>query len=362
MDFPYRPFVKLFFQKYGNILKYTDVFYPIKCRKWFQFDGHRWRLEDNNKIITRIYFLVRKLVRIYYEEFLNKTKNNIIRNKIVIKIKKFFYDPNFIYKLDSNKNLICFKNGIFDLRRNILRKSKLNDFVSMCTNIYYTPYYKNDIKASELNDYLERILPEMADRLKLFEILMKCIDGSGNGSIKMIDKYPPLFKTTANFMSLLLFAFGDYFIHRSIECISKLDAFQVNKYRIISADIVVSSVDLLTYNSRILQNNIFIKEIAKDNILFVLDNSFNDMDNSIFFTKYPEENWYPLKYTRKMKEWNEIFMAMLIDMYAKKRLNCTLMDLCIDCIIKNNIDYNSKILSIDLMEKIHQVRMYITKN
>ena len=43
---------------------------------------------------------------------------------------------DFINKLDSNTNLLCFTNGVIDFKEKTFRKGHPDDYISKSTNIY----------------------------------------------------------------------------------------------------------------------------------------------------------------------------------------------------------------------------------
>ena len=62
-------------------------------------------------------------------------KDSGYKDKIMKECKEYFYDKNFIEKLNDQKNLIGFENGIYDLNKSIFRGCLPSDYVSLSTGI-----------------------------------------------------------------------------------------------------------------------------------------------------------------------------------------------------------------------------------
>lgn len=157
---------------------YKDVYKVarLKSKIWYCFDGLKWRPSE----LGPYYKLSTTVVNIYetqkkeelekkkvYEEQLEEITNNINENsdreikffkntlantdkilarldKIIEKLKNvnskesickeclyLFYDPDFLFNLDINPNLICFTNGILDMQENTLRPGEPEDNISL---------------------------------------------------------------------------------------------------------------------------------------------------------------------------------------------------------------------------------------
>lgn len=122
-----------------------------------------------------------------------KLKSNAFKNNVMRECQVLFYDPEFAKKLDDNKHLIAFNNGVFDTLCQKFREGRPDDCISMCTNVEYNP----DIKYSEfpcweeLKTFLDRILPIPSVRTFFLKHLATNLSGvfqprfmimTGNGS------------------------------------------------------------------------------------------------------------------------------------------------------------------------------------
>jgi len=186
---------------YGNLFVCGD----IKNDRWFRYDTHRW-VEDIKgvtvrKMISKEFAQEIMNIAIDYNKkaadgecseddrvkYLNKSK---IYNEIVIKLKQtsyksnvmkeiseFLYQPSFIEELDKNKNLMGFKNGVFDFDEYEFRDGIPSDNISMSTNVDYIPYseinnnqYFSDV-VDEVYEVIESIHPDTIMRNYLLNLL-----------------------------------------------------------------------------------------------------------------------------------------------------------------------------------------------
>jgi P4 family phage/plasmid primase-like protien len=89
------------------------------------------------------------------------------------------YDPDFTNKLDENKNLICFTNGVYDLENAFFREGRPTDYITLCTNIKYVPI--NNLNIKKLNivkKFLLDIQPEETMRNYILDLYASCLAGN----------------------------------------------------------------------------------------------------------------------------------------------------------------------------------------
>ena len=127
----------------------------LKNKLWYHFKNHKWvvtELGPYNEISNNIV----KLFEDYKEdkEHTDEIKQKI--NNLILKLKNvsfketvcreciyLFYDPDFIKKLDRKMNLVCFKNGVWDIQNKILRQGLKEDFISLSIDGDYNGEYNN---------------------------------------------------------------------------------------------------------------------------------------------------------------------------------------------------------------------------
>ena len=122
-----------------------------------------------------------------------KLKSNAFKNNVMRECQLLFNDTEFSKKLDDNKHLIAFNNGVFDTLCQKFREGRPDDCISMCTNVDYNPDIKHTEFAcwDELKSFLDKILPIPSVRVFFLKHLATNLSGvfqprfiimTGNGS------------------------------------------------------------------------------------------------------------------------------------------------------------------------------------
>jgi P4 family phage/plasmid primase-like protien len=83
-------------------------------------------------------------------------KNNIMREAAAL-----FFDKDFDKNMDSNKWLMCFKNGVIDIKNRIFRDGMPLDYITKTTNINYEAYdvEKHGLIADQIQTFMEQLFP-----------------------------------------------------------------------------------------------------------------------------------------------------------------------------------------------------------
>lgn len=144
----------------------------LKNKLWFHFVNHKWKeteLGPYKELSTNILNL--------FEEFKNKLnpeENKVLIEKaetIILKLKNvtfkenicreclyLFYKPDFIHSLDRNINLICFRNGVWDISNKTFRKGEKEDYISLSIDMEYNNNADLDYSINQFIDYRKKIL------------------------------------------------------------------------------------------------------------------------------------------------------------------------------------------------------------
>ena len=156
-----------------------------------------------------------------------KLKDSVYKDKIMKECKELFYDEKFKEKLDDQRNLVGFENGIYDLNKSIFRGGLPSDYVSLSCEITLpvvktsmpmkleemkeTIQEMNDYEklTDDLDDFLVKVFPNEKVRDYILRFLSSCLSGEvreekfyfwtgsgGNGKSKLVD--------------LVEFALGEY--------------------------------------------------------------------------------------------------------------------------------------------------------
>lgn len=191
-----------------HMYKYDYVCASIRNKCWYEFRDHRWRQSDcaytlRKKISNEV---VREFlsVAMHYNQMslsLGTTEMEAERfsdiaqklNTLCLKLKttnfkenvmkeccEFFYHEKFEEKLDSTCHMIGFENGVFDLDSLEFREGRPDDFVSFSTGINYVPYDATDPSLAQIQDFLEKVLPNKNVR----EYVLCVLAGALNGHIR----------------------------------------------------------------------------------------------------------------------------------------------------------------------------------
>jgi len=90
-----------------------------------------------------------------------KFKENLMKD-----CREFFFDEEFVKKLDANKDLIAFNNGVLDLITFEFRQGKPDDYISFSTGIDYDPekmYYEYE-EWPNVQKFINQVLPDIEIR------------------------------------------------------------------------------------------------------------------------------------------------------------------------------------------------------
>lgn len=188
-----------------QLFKDSYVCVSIKENKWYKFVGNRWLFNDSGVSLSKT--ISEELRNLYIkkrEETFNQIKTKIdftpdeqenekdkkkrekqdpIRQRmqqivthadklgmtadkknVMSQAKEKFWDAEFIKKLDTNPDLICFNNGVVDFKNKIFRNGLPEDYLSMCTNINYIDIDVQPEKyaktVNEINTFMQQLFPE----------------------------------------------------------------------------------------------------------------------------------------------------------------------------------------------------------
>ena len=151
----------------------------LQHNKWYRFHGHRWKENDCGVSLRRS--LSTTLNKLYVDATLaqkakctetmkeEELKKMAILNKIAVNLKtackknnimsecrEQFYDHGLLAKkLDQNKMLLGFENGIYDFNKKVFRNGEPEDYLSFSTRTNYASYDKNDPKQKAVKDEID---------------------------------------------------------------------------------------------------------------------------------------------------------------------------------------------------------------
>jgi P4 family phage/plasmid primase-like protien len=173
-------------QRIFNMYHNEYVCASITHNIWYKYENHHWiRLEDGSdlrlKISTDITSLYEnQLVALkanmgdssgwekkMYEEgvkaisrLIKDLKSRPFKANVMKEYSDLFYQKDFLTKLDSNRFLFGFQNGVYDLRTNTLRDGIPEDYISTQSPLSYIDLNPLDRRVIEVYDCLQKVFPD----------------------------------------------------------------------------------------------------------------------------------------------------------------------------------------------------------
>ena len=196
--------------------------------KWYEFKNHRWHHVDagyslQNKFSKEVIDEYLKLIKYYSEsayelegdarenqmdkltqllEVTHKLRDITFKKKIMEECKILFYDSTFENRLDSNPDLICFENGVYDLVHHKFRDGCPEDCVSMTAGIDYETFESTDQVVIDIFSFLAQVFPDREIREYVITMLGSIMEGrnpqeqfyiwtgvGGNGKSKLLELF-----------------------------------------------------------------------------------------------------------------------------------------------------------------------------
>jgi phage/plasmid-associated DNA primase len=141
--------------QYCHVLKATS----IKKNIWYEFKNHQWQLTDIN-----IYLKNKRIS-------LTATYSKVSLSKLVKECLLLFFDPKFVSQLDTDRTLIHFTNGIYDLKTDQLRDGQPSDRISLSTGYDYRPI---DLQSEDYQS-TQHLLLDLFESMEIKDYVLSCI-------------------------------------------------------------------------------------------------------------------------------------------------------------------------------------------
>lgn len=172
---------KLFGDEYICCSIKHNIWYKYKDNKWVETEGgidlkqkiskdlHYIVTQKQQSIMNKIPMIIDEKEREKFQkhaqkisELTIKLKKTAWKKNIMKEAEELFYNKEFINKLDKNPNLLCFKNGVIDFENGVkFRKGRPSDYLSLCTNINYVLYNKNNEEHEKISNEIETFFKEL---------------------------------------------------------------------------------------------------------------------------------------------------------------------------------------------------------
>jgi P4 family phage/plasmid primase-like protien len=180
----------------------------IKERSWFEFIQHRWVACDSGTTLRHALsckisqYFHKAISKMVYSNDGNdeqvkkentcmiakatqsalKLKKTAWKNNVMRECQELFYDGNFKDKLDTNIDLLCFNNKVYDYAIRGPREGKPDDYLTLCTNTDYVPLdLSNPTHVSikqEILTFMEQLFPHEAVRNYMWDHLASVLRGN----------------------------------------------------------------------------------------------------------------------------------------------------------------------------------------
>jgi P4 family phage/plasmid primase-like protien len=177
-------FAMVLYQMFGDVF----VCSSYVNKTWHAFKNHRWEYDEGQTLRYLIsvdmyniyqekmasimnemnhyeanderYVAKQKLVK-WVSELSTRLRTTSIKNNIFREAHELFFDKEFTKNMDTNRYLMCFTNGVVDIKNKTFRDGYPQDYITKCTNI---PYYKldpeKDVKQmEEIQLFMHQLFP-----------------------------------------------------------------------------------------------------------------------------------------------------------------------------------------------------------
>ena len=86
------------------------------------------------------------------------------KREVISELLHLYYDSKFMQKLDENRYLLGFHNGVYDLKNHYFRNGRPEDYISMSTNCDYIKYDETNEHFVNVYNFFDQIQPEQQMR------------------------------------------------------------------------------------------------------------------------------------------------------------------------------------------------------
>lgn len=150
---------------------------------WYEFDAHRWKKSPGaihlkrhlSRTLTNKYakLAAKYMTKLQNEEdeeqrsmwnnkvsqtskLIEKLKNTSFKKAVLTEAMEYFYDPDFIEKMDENPNLLVCENGVYDAETKTFRSGRPDDYCTKSTGLYYHDFDDDDPRVQELDEIFKK--------------------------------------------------------------------------------------------------------------------------------------------------------------------------------------------------------------
>jgi P4 family phage/plasmid primase-like protien len=155
-----------------NILLSEDL-----CKRFANLNAYYWSKSTSNGLNGfEADALQKKADKI--SKLIKELKKNNFKAQVLAQCANLFYEKDFEEKLDSNRDLIRFDNGVYDLKTGMFRKGSPDDYLTFGVNYNFPKNMSYDHPhIKDIQDYFEKIQTEHDMREYILTLLSTYLDG-----------------------------------------------------------------------------------------------------------------------------------------------------------------------------------------
>jgi P4 family phage/plasmid primase-like protien len=141
-----------------------------KWREKCQEEYHHCSQNDDS---DKIEYLKKKIKVI--SDLMGRLKTATNKKNYLIEASQLFYDNEFMSKVNANRDLICFKNGVMDFKNKVFRDGRPDDYITKCTNIDYLPYdvHKDKPEFKEIETQIYTMMKQIFPNEDLYRFMFE---------------------------------------------------------------------------------------------------------------------------------------------------------------------------------------------
>ena len=93
-----------------------------------------------------------------------KLQDRFFKESVVLELREFMYDPSFVKKLDSDRNLIAFTDGVWQLDAGVFRTGAPEDYLRHSTNYAFLGTEVTELEYAKVRRYWATLHPNEDQR------------------------------------------------------------------------------------------------------------------------------------------------------------------------------------------------------
>ena len=187
-----------------ELYKYFFKCSSIDTNTWYEFQENKWVLVEKAYTLSNIissdlvkdfcylsaYYMTASASREGTERDAYINKANNINQKIINNLKKhtfkdsvlkecanLFIDSTFFDKLNENKDLLGFDNGVYDLKLGLFRPGTPDDHITFSVGYKYIEFTEDHEIVKKIYDYFSKVQVDPEMRHYLFLLMSSFLDG-----------------------------------------------------------------------------------------------------------------------------------------------------------------------------------------